>query len=147
VLPLDGGDPVPVPLPYGAEPSGSARPSHSACVKPGPVPSSSVMPRPVETRTAKFYMAHGNTPAQNEAVASALGGLAVVERFEFEDRQVAFARFKEIFCDAPDLVAATRADNFPEVFVVSLRDPDDLPVLQHAVESLPGVGEVMLVAR
>jgi FtsX-like permease family protein len=61
------------------------------------------------------------TEEQKRAIESALRRLASVKEVRFESRQEAYARFKEQFKDAPDLIAATRPDSFPDSFRVTLK--------------------------
>jgi cell division transport system permease protein len=81
------------------------------------------------------------TEEQKRAIDSALRKLPSVEGVRFESRQEAYARFKEQFKDAPDLVAATKPDSLPESFRVTLRTASGYCEVAR-VRSLPGVSEV-----
>jgi cell division transport system permease protein len=81
------------------------------------------------------------TEEQKRAIESALRRLASVREVRFESRQEAYARFKEQFKDAPDLIAATRPDSFPDSFRVTLKAPSGFCDVAR-LKNQPGVSEI-----
>jgi hypothetical protein len=136
-------------LPVGGPASGSA--SASSSRSPATGECSPGASRPAESpvagsRTVRVFLTTDSTPAQRAAVASALDGLPGVVGYTYEDHQHAYERFKAAFCDAPDLVGATKPESLPESFVVTLRSTTDLSTVDNAVGRLPGVDAVVGVA-
>ncbi len=98
-------------------------------------------------RTVRVFMSTSSTPAQRAAVASALDSLPEIVGYTYEDHERAYLRFKAVFCDAPDLVGATKPESLPESFVVTLRSPAAYSIVDSAVGHLPGVDAVVGAAN
>jgi cell division protein FtsX len=81
------------------------------------------------------------TEEQKRAIESALRRLASVKEVRFESRQEAYARFKEQFKDAPDLIAATRPDSFPDSFRLTLKAPSGFCDVAR-LKNQPGVSQI-----
>jgi cell division protein FtsX len=62
-----------------------------------------------------------------------------VQSLTFETREQAFERFRAQFSDAPDLVAATRAESLPESWRFKLRCAGDFPAVKERLGGLTGV--------
>jgi len=72
-----------------------------------------------ETRSA--------TEAQKSAIETALRSdqaAGLVERFEFEDKDEAYEKYRVLFASTPDLVNLTPRDSLPESYRVKLTDPN-----------------------
>jgi FtsX extracellular domain len=81
------------------------------------------------------------TEEQKRAIESALRRLVSVQEVRFQSRQEAYARFKEQFKDAPDLIAATRPDSFPDSFRVTLKAPSGFCDVAR-LKNQPGVSQI-----
>jgi hypothetical protein len=114
-------------------PSGVA--SASGC---GPVTDS-----PHRPGTVTVFLATGVTDAQKLQIETRLRNLPGVVAVDFDSREQAWQRFRAQFCDAPDLVAATKPDALPESFIVTMRPPATRDTLVAAVGALPGVDAVV----
>jgi hypothetical protein len=94
-------------------------------------------------REVHVFLTLGATGAQRDAVEARLRGLGLSATIAFSDHQDAYQRFAAAFCDAPDLLAATKPEALPESFVVTLADAADYPTVRDAVTGMPGVDTVI----
>jgi cell division transport system permease protein len=90
-----------------------------------------------------IFLGLDHTPADRARIAEVLDSHPAVKAYMFEDRYAVYERFKQTFCDAPELIAATKPDSLPESFRVTLMRPEDVAALRDAIGPLPGVGEVV----
>lgn len=84
------------------------------------------------------------TPEQVEAVEAALESDTLapyIERFEFENRDQAFANFQEQFAGSP-VVDLVEPAFFNETFWVNLVDPTQSDILVESLSAMPGVESV-----
>lgn len=102
-------------------------------------------PGAANSRRIRVFLNTSSTPAQRATVESVLRNLNVVDSYTFEDRQTAWQRFVAQFCNARDLVAATKPESLPESFTVELHSPADYSTLDNSIEHLPGVAAVVRV--
>jgi hypothetical protein len=65
-----------------------------------------------------------------------------VRGVKFESQEQAYARFKQIYADAPDLLRAVRVDQLPELFRVSLVEPSAYEGFFAQLTNTGGVEEV-----
>jgi cell division protein FtsX len=96
----------------------------------------------VGVRVAVFY-ADTATPAQRAKVEAELRTFRLIGDVLFETREEAYARFKEQFRDAPDLVESTKPESLPQSERLILADPADFDELKRRIEALPGISEVV----
>jgi cell division protein FtsX len=88
-------------------------------------------------------------PGRGARRAAAHPTLAALRTFRligdvlFETRQEAYARFKEQYRDAPDLVESTKPEALPQSERLILADPADFNELKRRIEALPGVSHVV----
>ncbi len=91
------------------------------------------------------FLAHDTTTPQKGTIRTALDTLHPVDGIRFEDRQAAYAKFKEMFKDRPDLVNSTQPDSLPESFRLTTSGTEfDCPALNE-IRHLPGVDNVVVV--
>jgi cell division transport system permease protein len=67
-----------------------------------------------------IFMKTEATQEQKDAIDADLKVDALVKSYEFETREEAFVRFKEIYAGAPELIAQTKPEALPESFRVKL---------------------------
>lgn len=67
----------------------------------------------------------------------------LVREARFETKEEAFARFSEIYEDAPDFVAATKKEALPESFRVKLVNPDRFDEFNAKYGEAPGVDTIL----
>jgi hypothetical protein len=89
------------------------------------------------------FLAPGITDRQRGEVESELGSEEFVRNVVFESRQQAYAKFKKIFADDPELVNSVRADQLPESFRAQLAEPSRYAMVAAKIESMSGVAEVV----
>jgi cell division transport system permease protein len=90
-----------------------------------------------------IFLQNEVTQPQKDAIDAALKSDSLVEKSDFETRDQAFSRFSEIFKDAPDLVASTKADSLPESFRVKLKDPGKFSEIEAKYKGMEGVDEIV----
>ena len=83
------------------------------------------------------------TEAQIGDVGAALNGMRpLVTSVEFVNQDKAWAIYKDLFKNTPDLVNNTDPSALPESYVVKLSDPKKFDVVSTRVASMPGVDVV-----
>ncbi|OKI62266.1 permease-like cell division protein FtsX [Micromonospora sp. CB01531] len=83
------------------------------------------------------------TDQQRSAVESMLHADPAVHTMAYESREQALIRYRKIFEDAPQLVAAVKASQLPESFGIKLTGRSQYANLAARVERMPGVDEVI----
>lgn len=84
------------------------------------------------------------TDPQRDALRAALDGIDVPGGVEYESREQAYANFKELYKDSPDLVAKVSPDTLPESFRFGTKGTNktfDCGLLAP-VKDLPGVDDI-----
>jgi FtsX extracellular domain len=94
----------------------------------------------------EIFMTVDATRAQVDAVASTLERMSEVDAIEQLSKQDAFAEFRRIFADQPDLLQTTTAENLPESFRVVLRGDSSAEEVAARFEIVAGVDEVLTPA-
>ena len=82
---------------------------------------------------ASVFLEQGVTPAQREAVRRRIQSLDVVDRVWFESKADAYARFKVMLRDSPELLRNTGPSALPDSFRVRLDAPEHYKDLQRAL--------------
>lgn len=96
-----------------------------------------------ETAThASVFLAQEITDQQRGALERALDSDPAVATRVFESREEALARFRTMYADAPELVAAVRVEQMPESFRITLTGRSRYPELAARVQPLPGVEQM-----
>jgi FtsX extracellular domain len=108
--------------------------------KPAPPPPP---PNPV---VITVYLRDAVTGPQKVAIEAKLRALPGMSGLAFETRAQAYARFKEMFKNQPDLVARASPEDLPESFKITLPSPAAEPVLAE-LRQLPGVDQVSSVPK
>jgi cell division transport system permease protein len=83
------------------------------------------------------------TQEQRASLQSDLTGNPLVQSVKYESKDDAWKRFQTQFRDAPDLVAATKADSLPESFRVKLHDPRKVQSLTDQFRTRDGISEIV----
>jgi cell division protein FtsX len=91
------------------------------------------------------FLAHDITAEHKAAVRSALAGLHPVDGIAFESREQAWAKFREMFKDRPDLVNSTKLEYLPESFHLTTTGAEFDCAALAPVRALPGVEDVTVV--
>jgi len=88
------------------------------------------------------------TEQQRQAVEARLRAVPDAAEVVFESGEEAYARFKEVFKDDPELVENVRPDSLPASFILTMRDGDAFaraisgPLLDE-LRAMSGVGDVV----
>ncbi|MDG4809170.1 permease-like cell division protein FtsX [Micromonospora sp. WMMD1120] len=91
---------------------------------------------------ASVFLTREISDQQRTALDHALEADPAVATVVYESREEALARFRTMYRDAPDLVAAVRAEQMPESFRVTLTGRSEYAELAGRVEPLPGVDQM-----
>ncbi|WP_043620535.1 permease-like cell division protein FtsX [Nonomuraea candida] len=83
------------------------------------------------------------TPAQRTALEAHIKGTPGVKQVWFEDEATAYENFKDSYSTNKALVDATRVEDLPQSFRVSLQDPGNYQSVIQAVTGRPGVAQVL----
>lgn len=83
------------------------------------------------------------TDQQRASLAESLRSDPHVLRVRYESKEAAYAKFKEMYRDAPDLVGAVKLRDMPDSFRVTMAASSDRLALQEESERQPGVESVV----
>ncbi|NUS73796.1 MAG: ABC transporter permease [Corynebacteriales bacterium] len=82
------------------------------------------------------------SPQDKKALEEKFRDDSLVRDFEFESREQAHERFKELFKHSPDFVAGVSKQALPESYRVRLKNPGDYSALADEYKSEKGVSRV-----
>lgn len=88
------------------------------------------------------FLDEGVTQGQRDTLKTKLEGDDLVDTVEYESRDEAYKRFKELFKDSPDLVNNVKPEALPESFRVKLKDPRKFEAINQAYSQSEGVDKV-----
>ncbi|MFD0685262.1 permease-like cell division protein FtsX [Actinomadura fibrosa] len=83
------------------------------------------------------------TEQQRSALKSQLDKMPQVADVQYENKQQAFARFKDRFAGSPGFVESTREGDIPDSFRVKLKNPEEYKAVAQAMLGQPGVDTVI----
>ncbi|WP_242903308.1 permease-like cell division protein FtsX [Actinomadura terrae] len=83
------------------------------------------------------------TPEQRDALKTQLEKMPQVSSVQYENKQQAFARFKDRFAGSPGFVQSTREGDIPDSFRVKLKKPDEYKAVAQAMLGQKGVDTVI----
>jgi len=83
------------------------------------------------------------TPQQKDAITAVLKDDELVESFDFETKDQAYARFREIYAQVPELIAQTKPESLPESFRIKLKNPDTFDQFAAQYKTMPGVDTII----
>ncbi|WP_030165724.1 permease-like cell division protein FtsX [Spirillospora albida] len=83
------------------------------------------------------------TDQQRQALKAQLEKLPQVADVQYENKQQAYARFKERFAGSKGLVDTTREGDIPDSFRIKLKDPEQYKAVDQAMRVQPGVDNVV----
>jgi cell division transport system permease protein len=89
-----------------------------------------------------FLKTADTTQVQKDAILADLKGDPLVQTVDFETKQQAYERFKEIYASAPELTALTKAESLPESYRVKLKDPNSFDTFQAKYQKYVGDGGI-----
>jgi cell division transport system permease protein len=89
-----------------------------------------------------FLKTQDVTQEQKDTIKASLETDPLVARYEFETKEQAHERFKEIYASAPELTALTKAESLPESFRVKLKDTETFGAFQDKYAQYVGAGGI-----
>jgi cell division protein FtsX len=100
--------------------------------------------QPVEVEDEiTVFLRYDITDRQRADLDESLRSDPRVRQVRFETRDAAYEKFKEIYRDAPDLVAAVKPEQFPESFRLTLAQPEESLSMEEEFQRRPGVEDVV----
>jgi cell division transport system permease protein len=90
-----------------------------------------------------FLKVSGVTDDQKTALSAAIGSDDLVQSVTFETKEQAYERFKQLYANAPDLVAQTRPDSLPESYRVKLKNPATFDEFKAKYATMAGVDTII----
>lgn len=90
-----------------------------------------------------IFLARDVTASQRSDLRAALEADPLVRDLRFESREEAFARFKQLWADSPDFVAALSTDSVPESFRMALAEPSGYPAFAAKFRDRAGVTDLV----
>ncbi|GAA2284669.1 permease-like cell division protein FtsX [Actinomadura sp. NPDC048955] len=83
------------------------------------------------------------TEQQRETLKAQLAKMPQVSDVQYENKQQAYARFKDRFAGSPGFVESTREGDIPDSFRVKLKNPEEYKAVAQAMLNQPGVDSVI----
>ena len=90
-----------------------------------------------------IFLQHDATGPQRDALGGSLRADPVVRDWRFESREQAYERFKVLWRDSPDLVAAVRPESLPESFRLSVTRAEEYSGFAARYAGRPGVQDLI----
>ncbi len=89
------------------------------------------------------YLTDPVNPDTVRSLTGTLSELAVVENVDFESKQEACDRFKELFANQPALVNNVNCDALPASLRVKLEDPEQYAQVEAVLQGQPGIDRIV----
>jgi cell division transport system permease protein len=89
------------------------------------------------------YLTDPVNPDTVRSLTTTLSELPVVENVDFESRQEACVRFKELFANQPALVNNVNCDALPASLRVKLEDPERYAQVEAVLQGQPGIDRIV----
>ncbi|HZN42425.1 MAG TPA: permease-like cell division protein FtsX [Actinomycetota bacterium] len=89
------------------------------------------------------YLTDPVNPDTVRSLSGTLTGLPVVENVDFESKQEACDRFKELFANQPALVNNVNCDALPASLRVKLDDPEQYAQVEAVLQGQPGIDRIV----
>jgi cell division transport system permease protein len=108
-------------------------------------PASAACTWPVQDNaaTVAVFLRDDITVGQLNTLSEALWKDPAVRDTQFESREQAYERFKQLWADSPDFVASVTAANLPQSFRVELAQPSGYRDFAARFRSRPGVQDLV----
>jgi cell division transport system permease protein len=90
-----------------------------------------------------IFLSKDINDAQRQNIDASLRGDPLVRSVDYETKQQAYTRFKELYADAPDLLSAVKADQLPESFRVKLKNPEQYDQVFQKYKTTEGIDDIV----
>ncbi|UQU64206.1 permease-like cell division protein FtsX [Couchioplanes caeruleus] len=123
----------------------SAGPAMTIAAAMMPVAAPSCSEKPVESGASDvaIFLGAEATDRQRSALGAALRGDPRVAELQFENRQQAWERFRRLWADSPDFVAAVSPSQLPESYRLRMVDRSQYRGLLATYAAMDGVQDVV----
>jgi cell division transport system permease protein len=90
-----------------------------------------------------IFLREDVTDAQRTAINQAIDSNPLVESKEYETREQAFEKFKQLWQDSPDFINSVGPDSLPESFRVKLKDPEQYKTFADQIQGQQGIQDIV----
>ncbi|WP_213453640.1 permease-like cell division protein FtsX [Rhizomonospora bruguierae] len=90
-----------------------------------------------------IFLSKDITDAQRQNIDASLTGDELVRSVEYENKEQAYTKFRELYADAPDLLSAVKPDQLPESFRVKLKDPQQYQLVFDKYKNTEGIDDIV----
>jgi cell division transport system permease protein len=90
-----------------------------------------------------IFLREDVTDAQRTAINQAIDSNPLVESKEYETREQAFEKFKQLWQDSPDFINSVGPDSLPESFRVKLKDPEQYKAFADQIQGQQGIQDIV----
>jgi hypothetical protein len=115
----------------------------AAAMMPATAPSCSPEPVERDATDAVVFLDNDATGSQAAAVGTALQADPRVKAMIHESREEAYERFRMLWADSPDFVAAVTPQQLPEGFRLKLNAPSQYQALRAQYAAMGGVAQII----
>lgn len=89
-----------------------------------------------------IFLTDSITPDQRDGLQSALATDPQVQHVDYESKADAYAKYRTLFADSPELLDGVTAADLPASFHVKLRDPHTFAAVAEQYRGRPGIDSV-----
>ncbi|GAA2679186.1 MULTISPECIES: permease-like cell division protein FtsX [Actinoplanes] len=90
-----------------------------------------------------IFLADNVTDGQRQAIKAKIDESPLVKESSYETKEQALERFKVLYADSPDFVAAVNVSSLPESYRVKLTNPEDYDKFAKQIEGEPGIQRII----
>ncbi len=90
-----------------------------------------------------IFLREDVTDAQRTAINQAIDSNPLVESKEYETREQAFEKFKQLWQDSPDFINSVGPESLPESFRVKLKDPEQYAAFADQMQGQQGIQDIV----
>src|ERR1700760_3809789 len=90
-----------------------------------------------------IFLREDITDAQSQAILQTINNSPLVASKQFESRQQAFTKFKQLWADSPEFIKSVGPDSLPASYRVKLKDPEKYQTFAAQVKNLAGIQDIV----
>lgn len=90
-----------------------------------------------------IFLREDVTEAQRTAINQAIDANPLVQSKEYETREQAFEKFKQLWQDSPDFINSVGPESLPESFRVKLKDPEQYKTFADQIQGQQGIQDIV----
>ncbi|GAA4598091.1 cell division transport system permease protein [Actinoplanes octamycinicus] len=90
-----------------------------------------------------IFLVDNVTDGQRQAIKQKIDENPLVKESSYETKEQALERFKVLYADSPDFVAAVNVNSLPESYRVKLKNPEAYDQFAKTLEGEPGIQRII----